>query len=345
MNIIFAGKFENALLRAITAQADPTRLVNDNDYYRSLHRYAPRSYFDRCATFIAIANHILVTADDWNFRQAGFSVPPQMTEDQLGISYALQDATNMEGREDIKSFAALLLKNRAFSDMSRQSLAEVTGPLEPTVKTWRSTHGIEGADWFSLHQLERLLLQVRCSVVTKSRLVLGDEELEILRDICSFIETTRIPSPISLPDLRGANRIHGETFAGGLLNFSPPDTLAVAAVRADSGIRAYATKIREILSEQSTVEGQRKLVHAMREALDKDEIEKRTQNIFEVVSWIAKPLHYIPGVDAMMCLGEDAFDLGKKWLDRKKTTDDWFILGARMTDISLRDYLKRTDNL
>jgi hypothetical protein len=83
----------------------------------------------------------------------------------------------------------------------------------------------------------------------------------------------------------------------------------------------------------------------MREALEKSEAARKVDKIFEVEGLLCKPLHYIPGLDAAMTVIEDGLDLGKRWLERDRSRNEWFLLSARMADISLKDYLKRTDNL
>jgi hypothetical protein len=45
-----------------------------------------------------------------------------------------------------------------------------------------------------------------------------------------------------------------------------------------------------------------------------------------------------------MTVIEDGLDLGKRWLQRDRSRNEWFLLSAKMADISLKDYLKRTGN-
>lgn len=346
MDITFGGKFENALIRAVTVQNNSDRLGTSHPYYRSLHRYVPRSYFDRCSTFIVVATQVDVTAIDWRFKQGLLADQIGITEQQFGVEYADGRLQDRLASGDFEIFAAILLTRGAFSAEVLRSLTTVAGPLEvPPVDRDHRVETVGIVEWYAHHQLMRLLEQIHWTQQSSSRLVLGDEEIAIVQEMCAFVASTRMPAPISLPDLSAWNPINAESFAGGLLNFSPPDALAAAAVRANSEIQSYAAKVRDILSESSSLENKRKLLHAMREALEKDELAQRVQNVFETVSWIAKPLHYIPGVDAMMSVGEDALEIGKKWIDRKKGAEDWFLLGPKMADISLRDYLNRTGNL
>jgi hypothetical protein len=342
MIITFGGRFENALIREVTAQGDRSRLETTHRYYQDLYRYTPRCYFDRCATFVAIADGISLPFVDWTFRQGG--IDRGITEEQFG--FVSPWAADREWLNEIEKFAALMLVRRAFSTDSFNALRNVVGPSEKPIPPYRRTiDPVGNVDGFAVAHLMRLFIQVHSSMKMRSFLVLGDEERAILDQLSSFLESTRVPSPIDLPDLRRSNIISGENFAGGLLNFSPPDALAVAAVRADSGVSSYAAKVRQVLIQGSTLDSQRSLVHAMREAHERSEVARRVDKIFEVVSWTAKPLHYIPGVGEILSVSEDLLDLAKKWIKREQSRDDWFLLGARMTDISVRDYLTRTGNL
>jgi hypothetical protein len=342
MDITLGGRFENALFREVTALGDRSAIETSHPYYQSLYRHSPRSYFDRCATFLAISDNVQLPMVDWTFRQQG--IDRGITEEQLGIK-----ATRIGGGEwdrDIEKFAAIALTLGAFSPSILNALSYVTAPgarlSKPNIVKVDTVGSVDG---FARHHLCRLMLQVRSALELRSILVLGEEERAILTELCDFVAKTKIPAPIDLPNLLSTTTIDAENFAGGLLNFSPPDALAVAAVRADAGISKYAAKVREFISVDSSLEAQRNLVHAMREALDKHEAAARVQNIFEVVTWTAKPLNYIPGVGNLLSLGTDVVDIAKKWIERKQGDGNWFLLGAKMTDISIKDYLRRTGNL
>jgi hypothetical protein len=67
MKSIFAGKLETALIRSVDEVLQPNRNVSTNEYYASLNRFVRKSYWDRCATFIAISDNILIPTVDWNY--------------------------------------------------------------------------------------------------------------------------------------------------------------------------------------------------------------------------------------------------------------------------------------
>jgi hypothetical protein len=286
-----------------------------------------------------------MTSLDWNFRQGLQGKEPQIIEEQLGVFYPHENPENRASIESLRLFAAILLTQNALSDRSVRWLADVEGPQDPPPMHREHTHKLGTVDWYAYHQLERLLEQIYWSQRSKTRLVLADDEIALVCEICRYLESTKMPCPISLPDLGRWDAIHADNFAGGLLNFSAPDALSTAAVRADGAVAKYAAKVREILSQQSNQENQKRLLYSMREALEEDEKIRRVQKVFEVESWVAKPFHYIPGIDALLTIGEDILGVGEKWLERKQEDGEWFVLGARMTDISVRDYLKRMGNL
>lgn len=58
-----------------------------------------------------------------------------------------------------------------------------------------------------------------------------------------------------------------------------------------------------------------------------------------------KPRHYVPATASFLSLGEDVIDLVKKWVGREKSSVERFLLGAKMSDLALKDYLDCTGNL
>jgi hypothetical protein len=61
--------------------------------------------------------------------------------------------------------------------------------------------------------------------------------------------------------------------------------------------------------------------------------------------WVVKPLHYVPVVGEVIGAIEDIKDVGVKWLHRKVSEQEWYLLGARMTNIAIKDYLDRKGNI
>jgi hypothetical protein len=335
-----AGAFENAIFRALTVQSDPTRIRPGHPYYDSLYRVTSRTHFDRCATFIAVADELLLLPADWAIPSYSSSKP--ITLEQFGIRFS----TEWEYERNAEDFAALLLLRKAFSPEALAALKRGVSPRAIKRRTARrQIRGLGKVDNFALQHLCRLLGQVQLARAAKTKLLLGDEERLVLSEISKFALQTKIPTPFDLPDLDSAALIDAETFAGGLLNFSPPDALAAAAVRKDATISTYAAKVRDLLSAPSTLDTQRELARAMRAALKRSDTARRIETVFEVESFVCKPLHYIPALGEVLTVFEDGLELGKKWVQRKRSADEWFLLGPKMSEISIRDYLRRTGNL
>ena len=74
----------------------------------------------------------------------------------------------------------------------------------------------------------------------------------------------------------------------------------------------------------------------MRDALEQSEAARKVDKIFEVESMICKPLHYVPGLDTAMTIIEDGLDLGKRWLQRDRSRNEWFLLSAKMAPATTR---------
>ena len=87
------------------------------------------------------------------------------------------------------------------------------------------------------------------------------------------------------------------------------------------------------------------MLRAMKEAHDQAEAGRRAEKVFEVASWCVKPLHYVPGIGEALTLAEDVKDLVTKWVGREADSKEWYLLGAKMMDIAVNDYLDRKDNL
>jgi hypothetical protein len=279
--------------------------------------------------------------------EVDWTIPPQtkgITPAQFGITQTR--AGGNEWDTDAQALSALALSNNAFRPETLQALTNVASPGLPRRPYTRSPgFGLAQVDGFAHHHLCRLLLQIRASAEAKSFLVLGDEDRQILTELAQFVVKHRLPTPFNLPDLSRAKVVEGDTLAGGLFNFSAPDALSVAAVRADPTVAQYAAKVRSALLTGNSFTSQRDLVIAMREALEKSDIGEKVRTIFEVDSWICKALHFLPVVGVFFSGADVLLELANKWMKRKDSSAEWFMLGPRMADVSLKDYLRRMDNV
>jgi hypothetical protein len=147
--------------------------------------------------------------------------------------------------------------------------------------------------------------------------------------------------PFDLPDLRHEQLVSGERFVAGLLNFSPPDAKSVVAVRGDPLVQKYAERVRQHIS---AADGDAGLLAAMREAMEDRQQTRKVRTVFEVSSWVMKPLSYVPVVGEIISAFSDLRDLLAKWMERRQSSEEWYLLGAKMQDIAVEEYLARMAN-
>lgn len=342
MNIVLGGKFETAVVRSINSIIQPNRNVSTNRYYMGLNRYVPNEYFDRASTFVALASNTVVPEIDWNFPY-GKQYHGSLAEVELGIR---RDESQFHERdEDTRIFVRIIRQNKVLSVSSVEYISTLILKEYDRMKQeemGKSRQDIE--DSVSEHYLCRLLLQLNVGAEATAFIVVGEEDLRILQEIGQFLQDLGVAAPFELPDLSD-KLIQAEDFCDGLLNFSPLDIRSLAAVRADVEIQAYGKVIWNLFTETPSIERERKIIEAMTEAHLRSESGRRAEKIFEVMSWIAKPFHYVPGVDATLSIVEDAKDLGMKWLNRKVIDKEWYLIAPRMQEIAIEEYLSRKSNL
>lgn len=332
MDVVFAGQFENAFMRACDSEGDKPPLAG-HSYYDSLRRPTDIGRFHRCGTFIALSDHILLDQVDW---VPGQGLNRRPDPESLGL---LRDP-GIPNDEDLRWFAAFLLSRGAFDDAALGALS---------IKPWPSDYPVEEADQVvqedglsavnlvQQKQLVRLFDQVDLSGRTDSYLVLGDDDRRILTQAATFIADNGLVPPIDLPCFESKRIVNAEKFAGGLLNYCPPDITSALAVRSDPYIQGYAARVRKALSSESCLDTHRSLVVAIREQLKESDGIRAAQKIFEVTSIVLSPLPIGPVklIPKMM----------SAWLKRTRRSSSWNVLMARMSDIAVEDYLRRTENL
>ncbi len=279
---------------------------------------------------------------DWNY-PGGKQYQGSLADVELGVR---RDTTGVhEWDHDTREFVRLLLKNGVFSEDSIHYISDLD--WKEYVETKRNElrgHLDDIKLQVSEHYLCRLFLQLNVGAKSNSFIIVNEEDLRVLKEIGRFLETTKVAVPFEVPDLTGS-LIEPEGFCEGLLNFSPRDIQSVAAVRSDLEVQKYGRVIRGLLKETASADRERKILEAMVEAHQRSEAGKRAEKLFEVMSWIAKPLHYVPGVDATLTALEDAKDLGMKWLNRAVVDREWHLVAVRMQEVAIKEYLARKSNL
>ncbi|OBQ67806.1 hypothetical protein [Mesorhizobium erdmanii] len=342
MRVILGGKFESALIRALDEVNLPHQNRNPHTYYLGLNRKSDPIYFERSATFLAIADQTLMPAADWS----GAADHERLSARALGLKtqVSVYKEWDKEAKE-ASDYASLLLDKRILTNntiryISYLDLSDLADEDRAQIEI--DIKNIERL--VSEFYLSRLFMQLRLAGDQKVYLVLDENDIKLLSEISAFIRGGGTPPAFAFPDL-DAQVILGSKFAGGLFNFAPPDAESVAAVRADPVIQKYARKVRLHLGEQASLESEKALVEAMRQSNDVVQKERKAAKVFEVVSWVAKPLHYIPMVDAFMSVAEDIKDVADKLLERDTENREWHLLASRATQVSIEEYLQRRQNL
>lgn len=337
MKIVLAGKFEIALVRSADQIRQPDRNASTHEYYAGLNRMVPKSYSDRCGTFIALSEKTLVPIIDWGDPQSG-----EVGELDLGVEIA--KASSREWDENVRKFVAIILRSEALSASSTAYISVLSiSHYDEKSQAHIKSKWAEYSESVAIHYLMRLFLQLSTARETGSFVVVAEEDIQIIREIGEFVIKHQLPAPVDIPDLTGM-LIEPETFCDGLLNFSPPDIYSVAAVRSDATIREYGNKVSSLLGSPPSIAREQDLLSAMVEAYEKGERRTRADKAFEVATWLVKPLHYVPVISEVLSVVEDAKDVGLKWMNRKVLTDEWHLVGVRMTDIAIKDYLNRKAN-
>ena len=84
--------------------------------------------------------------------------------------------------------------------------------------------------------------------------------------------------------------------------------------------------------------------NALIDAYYRSEAGRKAKTVFEIGTWVVKPLHYLPGVDTIVSIAEDIKDVAQKAAESKLKQTEWFLIGVRMQELAIRDYLDRLSN-
>lgn len=164
----------------------------------------------------------------------------------------------------------------------------------------------------------------------------------IVQNLLSHAASCSSPPPFALPDFTNNYR-NSEAKSLTLLAFQPPDALSLVPVRRDRAVRRYAERIMELWNEPDPIRREQSAVQAMRDVVRADEVRGWVGNVFEASAWGLKGLGYmgVPFVSAISDV-RDAAELAR---EREQRSNNWLLIRTMMNDISLHEYLRRTDNM
>ena len=329
MEAVLGGGLEYSIIRRMTEEFDADRLNTSHPYYRSLQRSGSENSFSRAATILAISENVRLPCVDWGSRMLGDVAPP--TEE---FGWKMFERSS-EWEPSWREFVEHAISGNACSKEVYQYLTAV----DPVPGQQDDSNQLRD---LAVHHLMRLLLQLEASSSDDVRLFLPEKDEQALVQLSAFAATCTRSVPVDLPDFETVrNDPEGRSVT--LLAFEPPDVLSLIPARSDRAVRKYAEQVARLWAIADPIERERTAVHAMREVVKADEVRNWAARAFEVVAWGLKPLSWagVPLVGAM----SDARDLADEAARRERKARNWLLIRTRMQDISIRDYLKRTDNM
>jgi hypothetical protein len=327
MRIALYGQLENALITALTREYNEEhRLPRNGGYYGSLFRYTESSCFERAGTLAAIASEVVLSPRlDWTL-QSRDSVG---TED-FGIKQPAFDPE--DANPPTYELAELALKQNAFSDRS-QAVLEAGGSERGAAARATSNEKAE----FARMQLAQMIDQVLAAGESGAMLALVEDDRRILQELTTFVAAQRLGLPFDLPDMQSLSVLDDETIPSALVNLAPVDAGSILAARTDSLVQRYSAQVSQALAEADEIGRKRALVAAMREAAAEEGRITAATRILDVITSVVRALH-VP-IAGMVLGGVSAK------LKSERTKRSWHLLSVRMSELRVRDYLARTDNL
>jgi len=338
VKLILAGKYESAIVRAVDADYQPMRNNTSHPYYVDLNRITDKRFFDGAGTFMSIANETYVPLWlDWNFPyEASATLASGLS---LKRTPSDRDENEIVYRE-IDKIAKQVISKRV---LSRKSLAYIrTLDLSSYEEDEIATVKSELRDVTNAY-LRRLLVQVYMSFIMGSYLLICENDVRIVADIGTSLVTNRIATPLPFPDLTG-KLLNPDLFANGILNFSPIDLNSLVAVREDKIVQKYAASVREELKLQPDDAQNDSLNNALIATYRASKASGRFTRVLEIGTWVVKPLHYVPIAGEILTLVEDVKDAVQKGAELLNEHKSWHMIGVRMHEVSVIDYLNRISN-
>jgi hypothetical protein len=186
MEIVLGGYFEMALVRFTDAIVRPERSRTGHPYYLCLNRTVRKTFFERSATFIALADEVIVPSINWAAPSA--TEPGKFNLYNLGLRINDRDYGGRECDDDSSLFANIVL--------NRQALPESWTHISPIDGAHLKFAGPRKAKQeraklsriVAHHYLCRLFLHVRATSDANAMLVLSEPDIQVHKEIGIFLE-------------------------------------------------------------------------------------------------------------------------------------------------------------
>jgi hypothetical protein len=126
------------------------------------------------------------------------------------------------------------------------------------------------------------------------------------------------------------------------LDFAPMNLDAFAAVRDSNAISEYAISFREALaSAASAPDLERSLIGLMIEAMHREEIANKVSSGLSTTGSMLEVAGLVRAVGTVAGLAGMAADAGKRASDAAARKHSWYLIGARMQEVAVREFLKK----
>lgn len=338
LKVVLGGHAESAMIRRFDESVVPQRNISQNSYYVALNRFVDPHSLGCADTFLAISGVTLVPSADWNMpygeEYGSFKV----------ADFGIRDSRPAEDG-DIRKFGRLLLQNGALSPASlaragRLSFEHYPHELRAEMEKERRSYEEVARELY----LFRLLSQIETAHREQAKLVMPEPDIAVLKDVLTFVTETLCPSPMDLPDVTAIDLLRYDPI-GALIRFDAMGATELLAVRKDRIVAAYSERVSEILSTNRGEEAERRLLQAMHSAYQQRQGDLKATRAYEIGGWLLRPLHYVPVLSQGLTFAEDIRDLLLAWVKRRqKNRNAWYLIGTRMKEVSIEEYLKSKHN-
>lgn len=338
LKVVIGGHAENAMVRRFDEAVMPDRNISEHPYYVALNRFVDLPSFGCADTFLSISGATLVPSADWN-------MPYGEDYGRFKVSdFGIRDSRSEE-QHDFRKFARLLLQNGALSTGSlaragHLSFAHYPRELHAEMVKRRDKYEQNAQEFY----LDRLLSQIETAGREQAKLVLPEADIAVLKDVVAFVASTSCPSPVDLPDVTGIDLLNYDPI-GAVIRFEAKGASELQAVRKDRTVANYSEQVGEILSASPSEEAERRLLQAMDTAYKRRQGDLKAERAYQIGGWLLRPLHYVPVLSQALTIAEDIRDVALSWVTaRQKKRNEWYLIGTRMHEVSIAEYLKSKHN-
>jgi len=342
VKVVLVGRFESALLRAITAQDDPGRILLEHTYYDGLFRSSRGDDLRKAGMLVLIADQVIVPEVDWrsDFRGAPFNDADFKIKN---LGFVDRDERFREWDPESILLAAFALRSGQFSSNALNILCSSRPGSITSQPVHERDTPVGSVNGYALHQLCRYIVQVRTALTSGAKLAVSEDDQFVLAELCNILADLRFPLPFELPDFRIAS-FNPENLAA-VLCFPVPDARSIIGMVSSPQLVEYGARVGETVETASGDELERKLIREMRAARLSSEVTRRAERVFFVTSMILKPLSFSIEFGGLAGLGSEVFEQLKGWAGRHRKKVSWHLLGCAAAEKSVEEYLMSKDNV